>query len=129
MAPSPTCRYNSPMKLTRGRREFFEGELARARRARREGRLDEAFACLERAHVIGQYWIGPHLLSHWEMLRVGLLRLDGREIFGQLLRLALVVPGTWLGRLPDGNTGGANVNAFRKMPVDPELARLLAERE
>jgi hypothetical protein len=63
------------------------------------------------------------------MLRVGWLRFDLPEIAGQLLRLALVIPGTALGRLPEGNTGGANVSAFQPMPIDEELTRLLAEPE
>lgn len=115
------------MSISENRRRLFAAAMSEGRQARREGRLDEAFRSFERAHVIGQFWIGPHLASHWEMLRIGWLRYDVREIVGQLLRLALVVPGTLLGRLPEGNTGGANVSAFQPMPIDPELRRQLGE--
>lgn len=107
------------------RLELLRSAIADGRQARKAGRLDEAFRCFERAHVIGQLWIGPHLASHWEMLRVGWIRTDLREIAGQIIRLALVIPGTVVGRLPEGNTGGANVSAFRPMPLDPELVRSL----
>ena len=117
------------MRMTDKRRELFETAMAEARAARRAGRLDEAFAHLERAHVMGQFWIGPHLASHWGMLHVGLLRLDPREIVGQVVRLALTIPGTLAGRLPHGNTGGANVSAFRPMAISPELQRVLAEAD
>lgn len=117
------------MRMSEKRRELFRSVLAEGRASRRAGRLDEAFASFERAHVIGQMWIGPHLVSHWEMLLVGWMRTDVREIFGQLLRLALVIPGTWLGRLPEGNTGGSNVNPFVPMPIDEELDRTLVEAD
>lgn len=117
------------MRMTTRRRELFEGAMAEANAARAAGRLDEAFAHLERAHVIGQFWIGPHLASHWGMLLVGLDRRDPREILGQAVRLVLTIPGSLLGRLPHGNTGGANVSAFRPMPIDAELQRALAEAD
>lgn len=109
------------------RRQLFDETLAASREAADREAWDEAFALLERAHIIGQMWIGPHLRSHWEMLRVGWRRHDLREVFGQVLRLALVVPGTWLGRLPEGNTGGSNVNPFRPMPLPADLRDALEE--
>lgn len=109
------------------RRQLFQETMSQARAAASQGHLDDAFALLERAHIIGQLWIGPHLLAHWEMLRVGLLRRDFREIMGQILRLVLVIPGTWVGRLPDGNTGGADVNPFRPMPLPADLRQALEE--
>ena len=108
-------------------RTHYDLALRQAAEARRRGDLKEAWRLLERAHVIGQEWIAPHLRSHWEMLRLGWFMGDGREVVGQLLRLALVIPGTWLGRLPLGNTGGANVNPFRPLPLPDDLRQLLAE--
>ncbi|AGW95354.1 hypothetical protein N234_35415 [Ralstonia pickettii DTP0602] len=32
---------------------------------------------------------------------------------------------TWLGWLPIGNTGGANVSGFKAMPVPADLQRLI----
>jgi hypothetical protein len=31
--------------------------------------------------------------------------------------------------VPAGNTGGANVSALRRMPVPPDLERILAQKE
>lgn len=64
------------------RRHLFDETIAAARAAVANRAFDEAFALLERAHIIGQLWIGPHLLSHWEMLRVGALRRDPRNLVG-----------------------------------------------
>jgi hypothetical protein len=34
--------------------------------------------------------------------------------------------GSAMGRVPRGNTGGANVSAFREMPIPPDVRSLLA---
>ena len=48
---------------------------------------------------------------------------------GQLMRIALVPVGHLFGRLPVGNTGGANVSAFKPMAIPPELERLIEDRD
>lgn len=108
-------------------RHHFDLAVQQSQEARGRGDLKSAWQLLERAHVIGQAWIAPHLRSHWAMLKLGWFARDGGEVVGQVLRLALVIPGTWLGRLPLGNTGGSNVNPFRPMPLPEDLRQLLAE--
>ncbi len=113
--------------MTEKRKAHFEAAMARAREARRQGDLARAYELLEEAHILGQHWIVPHLRSHWGMLHVSVLQFDVRELAGQLMRLVLVAPGTWLGRLPIGNTGRANVSAFQPMPIPERLQKLMAE--
>ena len=79
---------------------------------------------LERAHILGQPWAGPHSWAHWQMLKIGWRRKDGREVRGQLIRLAAGGLLSWMGRLPSGNTGGANVPAEQPMPLPDDLADL-----
>jgi metal-dependent hydrolase (beta-lactamase superfamily II) len=93
-----------------------------ARAAWVAGDADAAFGFLERAHVLGQRHLWPHILTHAWMLRVGWHRRDRREIVGQLLRLMATLPGALVGWVPVGNTGGANVPALRPMPIPPEFA-------
>jgi hypothetical protein len=107
----------------------FDAALASARRHLDAGAPRAAFAQLERAHVLGQSRFGPHLRVHLWMLRTAWALRDGREVWGQLLRIALVPLGHLSGSLPPGNTGGANVSAFRPMPVALELRLLLEEDE
>ncbi|MGE0876587.1 MAG: DUF3703 domain-containing protein [Burkholderiales bacterium] len=104
----------------------FEAEMALARSAYAAGTLDLAFHHLERAHILGQRHTLPHVVSHLWMLRVGLRRLDAREIAGQLLRIvaAALFSRIWV---PVGNTGGANVSALRPMPVPEDLRQRLTE--
>lgn len=102
-------------------------ELALAQDCLAAGALDAAFHHAERAHVLGQPWAGPHTAAHWVMLRIGLARKDTREIFGQIIRLAAGGLLTLAGRVPEGNTGGANVSPEKPMPVAPDLVPLCGE--
>lgn len=86
----------------------------------------DGFRHLERAHVLAQAATREHVRVHWRMLCWGWRRRDAREVFGQAFRLVGAATKTFIGLVPEGNTGGANVNAFRPMPVDPELAAIIA---
>ena len=66
-----------------------------------------------------------HVRTHLAMLGYGLRNRDRHEIVGQLLRLAVAAPGTWTGRYPVGNTGGANVSAMAPMPLPDDLRAVL----
>jgi hypothetical protein len=104
------------------RLEAFGREAAAAKQALSAGDLDEAFRRLERAHTLGQPWAGAHSWTHRMMLRIGCRRRDWREVRGQILRLAAGGALSRLGRLPAGNTGGANVPPDKPMPLPPDLA-------
>jgi hypothetical protein len=62
------------------------------------------------------------------MLVAAVRRKDRHETVGQVLRLIVAGPGSITGRYPVGNTGGANVSAFRPMPIPDDLRSLLEER-
>jgi len=64
------------------------------------GRPEEAYACFERAHVLGQWHLKAHLRAHLGLLRVGWRSRDSREIWGQCLRLAAALVATPVGWLP-----------------------------
>lgn len=108
-------------------REAYQAALHNARAAKAAGDLDAAFAQLERAHILGQRYLWPHLVTHAHMLRLGWRRRDLREIAGQLLRLGATLPGWLSGWVPKGNTGGANVSALKPMPIPADLLPLLAD--
>ena len=104
-------------------------EMKRYHVRRRAGDDGAAWHALERAHIIAQSFLMPHLASHWTMLGFALRQRDGREAMGQLFRLALVPLGAMTGRLPVGNTGRARVSAFQPMPVPADLAVLISPPE
>jgi hypothetical protein len=83
------------------------------------------WSSLERAHVLSQAYAWPHTYVHWRMFVFALQQRNAAEILGQFARLLLAAPGSWLGRAPVGNTGGANVGIFTPMPIPPELRAVL----
>ena len=93
--------------------------------AERAGRLAMAWHNLERAHILAQTQLWPHLEAHSKMLRFALRLRDWREAVGQLIRLALAPLGNVTGRLPLGNTGRSNVSAFLSMDLPPDLRAVL----
>jgi hypothetical protein len=104
----------------------FDAEVQCAERALANDNLSEAFAHLERAHVLGQWYVRPHVITHLGMLRIGWRRRDMREIAGQLIRIPGGMIGSAIGRVPSGNTGGSNVSAFQRLPIPGDLKELLA---
>ncbi|MBA6292769.1 DUF3703 domain-containing protein [Colwellia sp. MB3u-70] len=88
--------------------------------------LDSAFYHLERAHILGQSYIIPHTKSHWWMLKVGLKKHNLREVFGQISRIiaSVLFSNIWV---PTGNTGGANVNPLKPMPIPDDLKEILSK--
>jgi hypothetical protein len=104
---------------------YVESELASAAQARSAGDKKLEFIHLERAHVIGQestYW---HVKVHVLMLLWAVRNHSVQETIGQLLRIVGAATKTAFGLVPQGNTGGANVSPFRKMPIAPDLAALV----
>lgn len=82
---------------------------------------------LERAHMLSQPFPVLHTRTHLTMLTHAVRSRDRREALGQLFRLLVAAPGSASGRFPLGNTGRANVNAFRAH-ADSQRSRTAAVR-
>lgn len=106
-------------------REAFNSEMVRALTLIDAGDIDGGFAHLERAHVLGQAYVIPHARTHWYMLRVEMKRGRPVAVIGQAVRIVFGALGSAVGVVPTGNTGGSNVNMFRRMPIDPDLQKLI----
>ena len=104
--------------------QAFANEWQAAKIARNAGELNQAFAHLERAHILGQRHTWLHVRSHVGMLGIAWQRRDVREIIGQLTRIvaAAVFSRIWI---PEGNTGGANVSATQPMAIPDDLRAIL----
>jgi len=101
-------------------RPYVDAEFEAAARDPLKG-----FVHLERAHVLGQASTREHVRVHWRMLTWAWRQRDAREFFGQIVRIIGAATKTFIGFVPSGNTGGANVSAVKPMPVDPELAAII----
>jgi len=108
-------------------REVFDYELQAARASESHSEIKEAWHHLELAHILSQAHAGAHLRVHWLMLCFAFRQRNLPEVLGQIPRLLLAAPGSWTGRAPRGNTGGANVGIFTPMPIPAELVALLEE--
>ena len=104
---------------------YIEAEIVEAEACYALGDSEGAFRHLERAHVLAQQDTVLHTRIHWLMLMHGIRERDVKEIAGQVLRIGGAITKTPFGIYPKGNTGGANVNPIRPMPVEPDLAAIL----
>jgi hypothetical protein len=115
---------NFSLRFARRIRPFVQHELDAAAQHESLGEFDSAFACLERAHVLGQASTVEHVRVHWAMLRWALRQHAANEAVGQAWRIAGALLKTWLW-VPAGNTGGAGVSGFKPIPVSADLQRLI----
>ncbi len=106
-------------------RIHYRTELDMSAKAEESGDLTRAWHHLERAHILGQRWPIEHNAVHWRMLLFGFRVKDRREILGQLPRLVFGGVKSFVGTVPIGNTGGANVPPMRPMPIPEDLRELL----
>jgi Protein of unknown function (DUF3703) len=107
-------------------RAHVDAELAAAKTAELAGNPSACFRHLERAHVLGQGSTAQHVRVHVHMLMWGLRHHDRRQVAGQIMRVIGAATKTWAGLVPHGNTGGANVSAFKPMAISDDLAGLIA---
>lgn len=106
-------------------RPYVDAELKAAIDAEAKDNPTAAFSHLERAHVLGQASTVQHVRAHWHMLGWAIRQGDRKEIFGQLVRLVGAATKTFVGLVPEGNTGGANVSPIQPLPIPPDLASII----
>lgn len=110
-------------------RAAFEQEMLAAQAAYRRSDWREAFRLLERAHILGQHHAIAHTRTHWWFLKTGWQRRDSWEIIGQVIRIIGGFVGSLLGKVPVGNTGGADVSVTAEMPIPDDLREILIKDE
>ena len=106
-------------------RHYVQAELDAAAAQGRD--FAASFRKLERAHVLSQTSTREHVRVHWRMFVWAIKQRNVREIVGQILRIAGAATKTALGLVPSGNTGGADVSPFQRMPIPEDLAAILAD--
>lgn len=107
-------------------RPHVTAELHRAEAAEADGDAALAFRHLERAHILGQASTREHVRVHLRMLGWALRHRRHTEIRGQLLRVAGAASKTALGLVPTGNTGGADISAFKRLAIPSDLHARIA---
>ncbi len=88
-----------------------------------------AWRHLERAHVLGQSFAWPHTYVHYKMLQFGIKIKSPKEVIGQIPRLLVGGIKSFVGNVPLGNTGGANVPPLKPLDIEPELKTIFEKYE
>ncbi|MFA0960500.1 DUF3703 domain-containing protein [Roseivirga sp. BDSF3-8] len=105
-------------------RPYFDKEINAYRQAMQAGDLHQAWRHLERAHVIGQAYPYQHSYAHWKMLQFGFRIKSVREIIGQIPRLLVGGVKSFVGKIPVGNTGGANILPLKPLPIEADIKEM-----
>ena len=111
--------------MPKGLKVYYTQELDSSRQNQLRGSQPLAWRHLERAHILSQAWSMQHTYTHWRMLQFGVATKSWREVLGQLPRLLLGGIKSFVGIIPVGNTGGANVPPLRAMGIPEDLKKIL----
>lgn len=106
-------------------RPYFAEEIHQYREKLDAGQLQLAWHHLERAHIIGQQYPIAHSYAHWKMLKFGFKIKSPKEIAGQIPRLLVGGVKSFVGTVPVGNPGGANVPPMKPFPIATGLQEIL----
>ncbi len=111
--------------MPEGLKIYYRKELETYRLEMSNENFQLAWRHLERAHILGQPWFVQHTQVHWLMLKFGIRIKNKKEILGQLPRLLVGGVKSFVGKIPTGNTGGANVPPLRVMEIPEELKNIM----
>ena len=103
-----------PVKLI----PFYQSELNNAKVSFQKNHL-------ERAHILAQPYPIEHTAVHWQMLLFGIKIKDTKEVIGQIPRLLVGGVKSFVGTIPTGNTGGANVPPLKVMEIPNDLKEII----
>ena len=106
---------------------YYQKELATVESNLLHNDLGNAWHHLERAHIIAQEYPYQHTYVHLKMLLFGIRIKSVKEIFGQIPRLLLGGVKSFVGHVPTGNTGGANVPPLKKMKIPTDIQNILED--
>lgn len=104
---------------------FYQKELDAVNNNLKNDNLQNAWYHLERAHIIAQKYPYEHTFVHWKMLQFGIKIKSSKEIFGQIPRLLVGGVKSFVGHIPAGNTGGANVPPLKPMEIPADIKEIL----
>lgn len=112
-------------KIPQGLKAEVNKELDLANKTFESGELQTSWRHLERAHILGQAWPFEHTQAHWHMIRFAFRIKNTKEIIGQIPRLLIGGVKSFVGEIPLGNSGGANVPPLKPMEIPEDLQQIL----
>jgi hypothetical protein len=115
--------------MPKGLKKYYRTEMTAYKTAFERGHLPLAWHYLERAHILAQAWPREHSAVHWKMLQFGLHIKSAKEVIGQIPRLLVGGVKSFVGKIPVGNTGGANVPPLQPMEIPYDLQHILVSNK
>lgn len=106
---------------------FFNKELTEAAVAFKLQHFQVSWRHLERAHILGQPYPLAHTYVHFKMLGFGIRTKNMAEVLGQIPRLIIGGIKSFVGEIPVGNTGGANVPPLKPMQIPEDLQQIIEQ--
>lgn len=103
---------------------YFRKELENYQFEYSQNNFEKAWHYLERAHIVAQKYPYQHTLVHWKMLQFGCKIKNKREIIGQIPRLIFGGVKSFVGKIPVGNPGGANVPSLKPFPIEKDIQEI-----
>lgn len=104
---------------------YFNQELKEANVSFKLNHFQVSWRHLERAHILGQPYPRAHTYVHLKMLLFGIRTKNIREVLGQIPRLVIGGVKSFVGEIPLGNTGGANVPPLKPMEIPGDLQQII----
>jgi len=111
--------------MPEGLKPVYRQELLRAKSDFDKKYYQQSWRHLERAHILAQPYPVEHTKVHWKMLCFGIAIKNVKEILGQIPRLLFGGIKSFVGKVPVGNTGGANVPPFLPMEIPKDLLDII----
>ncbi len=112
-------------KMPKALKPFYQAELSRACAALKKEHFIICWRHLERAHILAQPYPFQHTAVHWKMFMFGIKVKNWKEVMGQIPRLLVGGVKSFVGRIPVGNTGGANVPPLLPMEIPEDLQAII----
>lgn len=112
-------------KMPAALQPFYQNELTKAAASLKKGHNMICWRHLERAHILGQPYPYQHTAVHWKMFLFGIKIKNWKEVVGQIPRLLFGGVKSFVGHIPVGNTGGANVPPLLSMEIPEDLQAII----
>jgi len=116
-------------KIPQGLKKHVADELLKSEETFKRGELQTSWRHLERAHILGQAYPIEHTQTHWQMLLFAFRIKNTKEILGQIPRLLVGGVKSFVGEIPLGNSGGANVPPLKPMEIPTDLKEILSTHQ
>ena len=112
-------------KMPQALKTFYRNELTEYCKNLEKKYFQVSWRHLERAHILGQPYPFEHTSVHWKMLCFGIQVKNFKEVLGQITRLLVGGVKSFVGHIPIGNTGGANVPPLKPKEIPEDLAAII----